>query len=102
MSGDSRHSLSTTGPTCPPPGSPAPRPARLAFRELQSRCDGVSPTVLNRRLKELRELDLLDHDGAGYGYTRWGREQLGGLTEWSQGWGRHLARAGLKGPVKEG
>ena len=47
------------------------RSDRLTFRALRSRCENVSPTILNRRLHELRELNLLDHDEDGYGYTDW-------------------------------
>ena len=62
---------------------------RLTFRELRERCDDVSPTSLNARLKELRDLDLLNHDENGFGYTRWGEqlgEQLIALSEWSNKW----------------
>jgi len=41
---------------------------RLSFRTLQGRCDGVSPTVLNGRLKMLRGLGIVDlggHHGRG-------------------------------------
>ncbi len=31
------------------------------FRELQERCEAISPTVLNSRLKELREAGLVEH-----------------------------------------
>jgi DNA-binding HxlR family transcriptional regulator len=67
------------------------RDERLTFRELRSRCDEVSPTSLNQRLKELRELKLIDHDDAGFGYTPWGRElgeQLLTLSEWASRWDR--------------
>lgn len=50
------------------------REERLTFRQLQERCDQVSPTVLNRRLKELRGARLIDHGGAGFGYTEQGKE----------------------------
>ncbi len=69
------------------------RDERLTFRELRDRCDNVSPTSLNRRLKKLRELQLVDHDATGYGYTEWGRElshHLIHLTDWSSGWGKFL------------
>ena len=69
------------------------RSDRLPFRALRSRCENVSPTILNRRLQELRELNLLDHDEDGYGYTDWGRQlgaQLSGLSEWSVQWAKHL------------
>ena len=69
------------------------RDERLTFRELRERCDDVSPTSLNQRLKELREMQLVDHDDSGYGYTHWGRElggQLMALNDWSQRWAQDL------------
>ena len=65
------------------------RDQRLSFRQLRERCDNLSPTSLNARLKELRELQLVDLDDGGYGYTRWGEElgeQLLSLNSWAQGW----------------
>lgn len=67
------------------------REAHLTFRELRQRCDEVSPTSLNTRLKELRELQLIELTDAGYGYTRWGKElgeHLLPLNEWSTRWDR--------------
>ena len=67
------------------------RDERLTFRELRVRCDDVSPTSLNQRLKELRALALVDHNDEGFGYTVWGRElgeQLLALNEWSTRWDR--------------
>ncbi len=64
---------------------------RLTFRELQSRCERVSPTLLNKRLKELRELQLIDHDAGGYGPTPQGRE-LGSIIQELDGWSRKWAQ----------
>ncbi len=64
------------------------REARLTFRALQEACGGVSPTVLNQRLKELRESGLVDlWEGDGYGLTPLGhqlRQALRPLREWSE------------------
>lgn len=60
----------------------------LTFRELQTACDGVSPTVLNRRLAELRDADVVAHDG-GYRLTRRGRSlmhALAPLQDWAEDW----------------
>jgi len=65
------------------------RAGRMTFRELRMNCDDVSPTSLNLRLKELRALNLIDHNEDGFGYTTWGRElseHLLSLNEWSVGW----------------
>ena len=59
------------------------------FRELQSRCDGASSSVLADRLRELTEAGLVAHDGAGYALTRQGRgllERLTPLDEWAASW----------------
>jgi DNA-binding HxlR family transcriptional regulator len=73
------------------------RDGRLSFRALQEACDGVSPTVLNERLRELRESGLVDSAGArGYGLTRLGRqliEQFLPLVTWSARWASALTRA---------
>lgn len=69
------------------------RGQRLTFRELQKHCDDVSPTSLNRRLKELREAQILDHNNSGFGYTALGLalgDQLMGLNEWAETWHESL------------
>ena len=65
------------------------RESRLTFRELRARCNDVSPTSLNTRLKELRALNLLDLTDEGYGPTQWGAElgvQLSALNQWAEKW----------------
>ena len=72
------------------------REGRLTFRALQEACGGVSPTVLNERLRELRESGLLDSAGpAGYGLTPLARElivQFRPLVAWSTRWAAALTR----------
>lgn len=62
----------------------------LTFRELQSACENLSPTVLNSRLKLLRETQLLDkHLDRGYDLTAMGRELLEvykPLNHWAIAW----------------
>ncbi len=42
----------------------------LSFRVLRERCGGISPTVLNRRLKEMREAGIVElRSGSGYTLT---------------------------------
>jgi DNA-binding HxlR family transcriptional regulator len=65
------------------------------FRGLREACDEVSPTVLNDRLRELREAGLVDAAGAGYELTRTGAslgEALQPLNTWSESWARSLKR----------
>ena len=68
------------------------RAGRLTFRALQEACDGMSPTVLNGRLKTLRDSGLVDQVGSeGYGLTPLGRELLDvflPVVEWSKRWAR--------------
>ena len=72
------------------------RDGRLTFRALQEACGGVSPTVLNQRLRELRESGLLESAGAaGYGLTPLGRElneQFLPLVAWSTRWAAAVTR----------
>ncbi len=73
---------------------------RCTFRELQERCGGVSPSLLSKRLKELRATGLVEHDGTGYGLTTLGSElfdQLNQLGNWSKHWAASLASADGEG-----
>ncbi|MEM7000394.1 MAG: helix-turn-helix domain-containing protein [Pseudomonadota bacterium] len=61
----------------------------LTFRELQTRCDDISPTSLNTRLKELREMELVELTDQGYAHTAWGTElgtHLVALDAWAAKW----------------
>ena len=61
----------------------------LTFRALQDAV-GTNPALLNTRLKELREVGLVDHEG-GYHLTATGRELLAAiqpLSQWAQRWSR--------------
>lgn len=66
----------------------------LTFRELQARCDNISPTVLNTRLKELRDALIVEHTGkSGYALTRLGAdlmEALAPMNSWSKRWARQF------------
>ena len=50
------------------------RGAPLTSRALRAACDEASPTVLNERLKELREAGFVELGDAGYNLTPLGRE----------------------------
>jgi len=66
------------------------REGACSFRALQERCDGVSPSVLNKRLAELREAGVLVLR-EGYGLTRDGARLLAALAPldaWAKGWAR--------------
>ena len=67
------------------------RGAPLTFRALQEACGGVSPSVLNDRLRELGRLGLIDKAGEGYALSNDGR-QLGELLLPLDAWARKWAR----------
>jgi DNA-binding HxlR family transcriptional regulator len=63
------------------------------FRKLQEQCESISPTVLNSRLKELRQAGLLEHSPDGYRATPRGEELyrlLVPLGSWSRDWAKSL------------
>lgn len=62
------------------------------FRELQKRCEDISPTLLNNRLKELMQLDLVEKNVGGYGLTIQAKELanlLKPMGDWSQAWAKN-------------
>jgi DNA-binding HxlR family transcriptional regulator len=68
----------------------------LSFRALQERCDGMSSSVLNQRLAEMRAAGILERSAAGYGLSGEGERLLEGLEPlqaWAQRW---AARAELR------
>lgn len=72
------------------------RDARHSFRSLQYACGGVSPAVLNERLRELREGCLVElAEGEGYGLTSLGQELLKRflpMVDWAERWAKALSR----------
>ena len=68
------------------------RDGPLTFRALQEAAD-TNPSVLNVRLKELREAGLIDHTESGYALTHRGRNLLATflpLHAWAEKWAREL------------
>lgn len=66
------------------------RESALTFRALQEAAE-TNPSLLNTRLKELREACLVDHDGSGYALTAHGTKLLAALAplaQWAEAWGR--------------
>ncbi len=66
---------------------------QLSFRDLQNQCGGISPTSLNNRLKNLRELQLVEHTGEGYYLTAQGKKlgtRLLDLSRWADEWAKEL------------
>lgn len=63
------------------------------FRDLQASCESVSPTVLNKRLKELAAANLLERTTEGYALTKKGEELyhlINPLGKWAKIWARSL------------
>jgi DNA-binding HxlR family transcriptional regulator len=65
------------------------REERLVFRALQERCGGISSSVLNERLRELREAGIVEHESDGYALSAEGRrllEAYAPLDAWAERW----------------
>ncbi|MCA1242921.1 helix-turn-helix transcriptional regulator [Stappia stellulata] len=66
----------------------------LTFRQLQESCEQVSPTVLNRRIKELTSSGLMERGDKGYRLTVAGAELfelLRPMGAWSKSWAHNLS-----------
>lgn len=66
----------------------------LNFRALQERCDGMSPSVLNQRLAELRDAQLVEAGEEGYQLSTLGLgllQRLGPLAQWAESWAKQIA-----------
>jgi DNA-binding HxlR family transcriptional regulator len=64
------------------------RDGPLTFRALQEACE-TNPGSLNARLKDLRELGIVNHEDGGYRLSESGRdlmETLISLQTWSEQW----------------
>ena len=65
----------------------------LTFRELQDKCDKISSSVLNTRLTELKEAELITLGEQGYELTEIGHELMeliSPLRKWSEKWASAL------------
>ena len=64
----------------------------MTFRVLQGFCGGISPTILNRRLSEMREAGIVDHiEKSGYQLTKEGvilLKILDPLSQWANRWAK--------------
>jgi DNA-binding HxlR family transcriptional regulator len=67
------------------------RAGPVGFRGLQERVGSLSPTILSRRLSELRAAGILVEEAAGNRLTHEGEQLLAALAplaEWAARWGR--------------
>ncbi len=63
------------------------------FRALQDRCESISPTTLNKRLKELTQAFLIERTVEGYALTDKGKEifqLLHPLEKWAKDWAKEF------------
>ena len=67
----------------------------LTSRALREACDDVSPTVLQTRISELRDAQIIRHEKAsGYQLTELGRDLLASITPlyaFADRWARKVA-----------
>jgi DNA-binding HxlR family transcriptional regulator len=65
------------------------------FRTLQEQCGGVSPSILNSRIKELKESDIIEKTEDGYALTKRGRELreiIVPVGKWAAVWSQEVFR----------
>jgi DNA-binding HxlR family transcriptional regulator len=65
----------------------------LSFRALRERCDSMSTSVLNERLSELREAEIVELQPDGYRLTREGQmllRDLQPLKRWATRWAERV------------
>ncbi|QSX36976.1 helix-turn-helix transcriptional regulator [Shewanella sedimentimangrovi] len=65
------------------------RSGACSFRSLQERCDGMSPSVMNSRVKQLTEAMLIEKSDNGYVLTALGADlmdTLDPLRQWAADW----------------
>jgi DNA-binding HxlR family transcriptional regulator len=63
----------------------------LTFRDLQTACGDISPTILNTRLAELRDAGIVAAGDDGYALTTEGArllKELMGLHDWAERWAK--------------
>jgi DNA-binding HxlR family transcriptional regulator len=71
------------------------RAEQLRFRALQERCEGVSSSVLNQRLQELRDAGIVERGAEGYRLSEEGRRLLEAyrpINAWAERWAERAAR----------
>lgn len=67
----------------------------LKFRPLQAACGAVSPTLLNTRLRELRDARLVELTPEGYQLTALGHglyRAFEPISAWADGWAKDIKK----------
>lgn len=65
----------------------------FTFRDLQQKCESISPSLLNTRIKELKKADILERTLNGYQLTIRGKELVNLIRpfgEWSREWAKEV------------
>lgn len=63
------------------------------FRELQDKCESISPSILNSRIKDLREAGIAERTLEGYQLTARGHELvllIEPFGDWSRKWAKEV------------
>ncbi len=63
------------------------------FRALQEKCESISPSILNSRIKELKKAEILERTLNGYQLTKRGTELvklIHPFGEWSRQWANEV------------
>lgn len=63
------------------------------FRELQQKCESISPTILNSRIKDLRKAEIAERTLNGYQLTQRGKKLVNLIRpfgDWSREWAREV------------
>lgn len=75
------------------------RDGPFRFRGLQEASGGLSPTLLNQRLRELREAGAVELTEEGYRLTQDGEElfvMLAPLNDWAEKWALRTSNSDAK------
>jgi DNA-binding HxlR family transcriptional regulator len=67
----------------------------LKFRPLQAACGDISPSLLNRRVKELRDACLVELSTEGYQLTTLGHglyRAFEPISAWADGWAKEIKK----------
>ncbi|GAK50088.1 transcriptional regulator [Candidatus Moduliflexus flocculans] len=63
------------------------------FRELQEKCESISPSILNSRIKDLRKAAIVERTLDGYQLTARGHQLVTIIRpfgEWSREWAKEV------------
>jgi DNA-binding HxlR family transcriptional regulator len=79
------------------------RHGSLKFRALQAACGAMSPSLLNRRLRELRDARLVELSIEGYRLTELGtglHRSFAPVSAWAERWAKALKMKAARTPAE--